>query len=229
MPRVAVIGLGRFGMACARRLYDQGAEVLGIDRSHATVNRAKDLVSSAVACDATDRANLEANDIDEVDVAVVAMASNFEASVLVTLHCRELGVPRVVAKAVTHLQNRVLHEVGAHQVVMPEEEMGARLADHVLRESVVDFVELPDGFSLRRLPVPAKWSGSSLRELQLLGKERVNVVQIVRPLASRDEQVEHHEGRVRKIPLPDGDTRLEAGDEMDVIGPDDLLDRLARE
>jgi Trk K+ transport system NAD-binding subunit len=90
-------------------------------------------------------------------------------------------------------------------------------------------VELPEGFSLRRLPAPARWTGATLGELQLLGKERINVVQIVRPLVAGDEETEHREGSVRKIPLPDGATRLEEGDEMDVIGPDDLLDRLARE
>jgi trk system potassium uptake protein TrkA len=227
MTRVAVIGLGRFGTACARRLYDLGAEVLGIDRSHAAVNQARDLVSQAVACDATDRANLEANDVDAVDVAVVTMGASFEASVLVTLHCREMGVERVVAKAVTQLQNRVLHEVGAHQVVMPEEEMGQRLADHVLRDSVVDFVELPEGFSLRRVAVPERWVGQTLGELKLLGAEQLNVVQIVRGLAPGEKGNDDREGDVRKLPLPDGSTRLEPGDEMDVIGPGARLDALA--
>jgi trk system potassium uptake protein TrkA len=228
MPRVVVIGLGRFGSACARRLYDQGAEVLGIDRSRAAVERAQSLVSAVVACDATDRANLEAYDVGTMDAAVVALADNFEASVLVTLHCRELGVPRVVAKAINPLQRRVLHEVGAHQVVMPEEEMGERLADHVLGESVVDFVELPDGYSLRRVPVPEEWAGRSLAELSLLGDRGLNVVQIVRPVDEGDGEQDDAEPGVRKIPLPHGQTVLQARDEIDVIGADENLRELRR-
>jgi len=226
MAKVAVIGLGRFGAACARRLYDQGADVLGIDRSRAAVERMKDLISAAVACDATDRANLEAYDIGSMDAVVVAMAENFEASVLVTLHCRELGVPRVLAKAVNPLQNRVLHEVGAHQVVMPEEEMGERLADHVLRESVVDFVELPEGYSLRRVPVPADWAGQALADLRLLGERRLNVVQIIRRREPSGKAGHGPEAGVRKIPLPHGDTVLAEDDQIDVIGPDEVLDGL---
>ena len=226
MPKVVVIGLGRFGMACARRLYDQGAEVLAIDRSRQLVDRIKDGVTSAIACDATDRNNLMAYDVGRMDVAIVAMASNFEASVLVTLLCGELGVPRVVAKATNPLQNRVLHEVGADQVVMPEEEMGERLADHVVRESVVNFVELPDGYSLRRLKVPAEWAGSSLADLKLLAGRRLNIVQIVRPLDGEAAGNDPHKAGIRKIPLPHGGTVLEAGDSIDVIGQDDDLESL---
>jgi trk system potassium uptake protein TrkA len=218
MTRVVVIGMGRFGSACARRFYDKGAEVLAIDRSQAVIQRATDTVTAAIACDATERGNLTAYDVGDMDVAVVAMASNFEASVLVTLHCRELGVPLVVAKALNPMQSRVLQEVGAHQVVMPEEEMGERLADHILGQNIVDFVELPTGYSLRRLPVPAAWTGKSLADLELLSSERLNLVQIVRAGEGIDED--------RFLPLPHGTTVLEAGDLMDVIGQDEILEAL---
>lgn len=228
MPKIVVIGLGRFGMACAKRLYDQGAEVLAIDRNRHLVDQVKDEVTAAIACDATARGNLEAYGVGGMDVAVVAMGTSFEASVLVTLLCRELGVRRVVAKATNPLQNRVLHEVGADQVVMPEEEMGIRLADHVLRESVVDFVELPGGYSLRRVAVPAKWAGASLNQLHLLSTHRLNIIQIVRDRTAADRRDDPRSGAVEKIPLPHGETVLEAGDRIDVIGPDDVLDSLGR-
>ena len=227
MAKVAVIGLGRFGSACAKRLYDQGAEVLAIDRSRARIEELKDGVTAAIACDATVRSNLTAYDVGNMDAVVVATASNFETSVLVTLHCHEMGVPRVVVKALNALQSRVLHEVGADQVVMPEEEMGERLADHVLRESIVDFVELPDVYTLRRLAVPEDWYGKSLADLALLPGQRLNVVQIVRTAetaASGDEKVELGYDR---IPLPSGETVFLAGDRMDVIGPDEVLQGLS--
>ena len=149
-----------------------------------------------------------------MDVAVVAIGSNFEASVLVTLLCKELGVEHVVAKALNPLQSRVLKEVGADEIVMPEEEMGRRLADHLLRHGVVDFVKLPEGFSLRRLDIPEDWAGKTLEELELLPQEKMNLVQIVRRST---------EGGPVKIPLPFGQTLLEPGDQVDVIGPDKVL------
>jgi trk system potassium uptake protein TrkA len=240
MPRIVVFGLGRFGMSCARNLYDQGAEVLAIDRNRALVEEIKDSVTAAVGCDATVRSNLEAHDVGKMDAAVVAVASNFEASVLITVHCRELGVAKVVAKANNPLQRQILHQVGATEVVMPEDEMGARLADHVLRESVIDFVELPDGYSLRRVDVPQEWIGSTLADLHLLSERRLNIVQILRtrPVKKKeaegrsagggdDEDAAEVEVEVEKIPLPFGEATLEEGDRIDVIGPDEALDRLA--
>ena len=227
MTKVVVVGLGRFGTACATRLYDQGAEVLAIDRNHNLVNEVQDTVTAAIACDATQRANLAAYDVGAMDVAVVAMGANFEASVLVTLLCRELGAARVLAKAVNPMQKQVLYEVGADEVVMPEEEMGARLADHILRDSVLDFVDLPTGYGLRRIPAPEAWVGQNLADLELLQRERVLVVQVVRPPAGADEARDVHDPDTVRIPLPGGDTRLEPGDFLDVIAADEVLDPLS--
>jgi Trk K+ transport system NAD-binding subunit len=153
--------------------------------------------------------------------------------VIITVHCRDLGVPKVVSKANNQLQREVLYKVGATEVVMPEDEMGARLADHVLRESVIDFVELPDGYSLRRVAAPEEWVGSSLAELHLLSERRLNIIQILRarPLPEGEAgSAGEDEGRgleIQKIPLPHGEAVLEAGDRLDVIGPDEALGRFA--
>jgi trk system potassium uptake protein TrkA len=141
--------------------------------------------------------------------------------VLVTMHCRSLGVKKIVAKAVNAMQEAVLRQVGADQVVKPEEDMGLRLAEHLLTESVVDFVELPEGYSLRRLSVPQDWDGRTLAELNLLGSLRLNLVQIHHRQAPAEG--EEGPGEVVKIPLPSGDQVLHAGDRVDVIGPDKEL------
>ncbi len=224
MRKAVIFGLGKFGVAVAEHLYGEGVEVLAIDRSLKLVEGIEERVSAAVACDATVRANLEAYDIGGMDAAVVAIGTHFEASVLITLHCRELGVGRIIAKALNPLQQRILTEVGAHQVILPEEEMGRRLAEHLLNESLVDFVELPDGYSLRRVAVPDKWIGQSLAQLRLLGTERLNLIQIVRQ--GPDAAGKAATGRER-IPLPHGETVLRVGDLVDVIGPDEALAKLA--
>lgn len=219
MRKVVVFGLGRFGASVATRLYEEGIEVLAIDENLDLVERIKDQVTVAVTFDATIRENIEAYGVSDMDAAVVAIGTDFEAAVLITVLCQELEIPLVVAKALNHLQERVLRSVGAHQVVLPEEEMGHRLAAHLLHESVVDFVELPQGFSLRRIDLPTAWVGRSLAELELLGKEQLNLIQIVRQPGAEAE------GEPVRIPLPHGETLLQAGDRIDVIGPDAVLDR----
>ena len=221
MQKAAVIGLGRFGSTVALELCRRGSEVLAVDRSLRLVEAVADGVTSAVSFDATDRANLKAYAIPSMDAVIVAIGTNFEASVLITMHCKTLGVPLVCAKAVNTMQEQVLLKVGADRVVKPEEDMGVRLAEHLREERLVDFVELPPGYSLRRFPVPAAWEGRSLADLRLLGDRRLCLVQVVRGADA--------DGRRRKEPLPHGEIVLHAGDDVDAIGPVDVLDAITAE
>lgn len=215
MKRIAVFGLGRFGASVAASLQREGVEVLAVDRNRHLVDRLKDDVAMAVSFDATDRENLEKFDVGAMDAVIVGIGDNFEASVMVTLLCRELGVPLIVCKALNDEQRKVLRSVGAHEVVQPENQMGSWLAENLLRRSVVNFVQLPDGYSLTRIVPPEAWHGKTLAELQLLTKERLNLVQVHRP--------GRREGDEKRIPLPSGDFRLEAGDQLDVIGSKQVL------
>lgn len=220
MLKVVVVGLGRFGSTLAVHLSREGAEVLAVDRSTRLVEAVADEVTVAVGFDATDIANLKAYDVGAMDVGVVAIGQNFESSVLVSMHLKALGVPVVYAKALNDMQEAVLRRVGADQVVKPEEDMGARLASHFLHDSVVDFVELPRGYSLKRFPVPDEWSDQSLADLGLLGKYRLNLVQIRRTVPGA---AEGEDPDIERIALPDGNEVLRPGDEIDVIGPDEVL------
>jgi len=136
------------------------------------------------------------------------------------MHLKNLGVPQVYAKALNDMQDAVLRRVGADQVIKPEEDMGERLANHLLHDSVVDFVELPVGYSLKRIKVRPEWSDQSLAELQLLSKLKLNLVQVRRPAAPA---AEGSEPVIERIPLPDGSMVLRANDQIDVIGPDEEL------
>lgn len=220
MLKVVVVGLGRFGSNLAVGLSQEGAEVLAVDRSTKLVESVAEDVTVAVGFDATDVSNLKAYDVGSMDVGVVAIGKNFESSVLVTMHLKALGVPVVIAKALNEMQESVLRKVGADQVVKPEEDMGERLARHLTHDSGMDFVELPDGFSLKRIPVPEKWNDLSLAELNLLTEFRLNLVQVLRKGTAA---VEGDEAPIERIPLPDGSMVLRGGDEIDVIGPDEVL------
>ena len=216
MKRVAVFGLGRFGSSVAVTLAQAGVEVLAVDKNRNLVEQVKNDVTEAVSFDATDRDNLESQSVGDMDAVVVGIGDNFEAAVIVTLLCKkELGVERVIAKALNARQRRVLELLGA-EVVQPEEQMGRWLAENLVHDSsVVNFVELPEGFSLLRIRTPAGWEGKTLGELRLLSQQRLNLIQVVRPRPDAEEP--------EKVALPSGQFRLQAGDQLDVIGPVDVL------
>ncbi len=216
MKRVAVFGLGRFGASVARTLNDEGVEVLAVDRDRRLADRLKDHATVAVAFDATERENLERFEVGHMDAVVVGIGDHFEASVMVTLLCKELGVAHVVCKALTADQAKVLTRIGADRVVQPEQQMGRWLAEDLLHDSVVNMVELPEGYSLARIRVREEWTGRTLSELRMLGDARLNLIQVHR-------QGEAADGEPLRIPLPDGDFRLQTGDVLDVIGENGIL------
>jgi len=223
MMKIAVLGLGKFGMAVALELSRQGAEVLAVDRNRRLIEEAVKDVDHVEGFDATESGVLEGRGIGKMDAVVVSVGSNFEASVLITMHCKALGVPNVCAKALNDEQEKVLYKVGADHVFRPEKSMGVHLAKHLLHASVIDFVELPDGYSLKRMKIDPDWAGQSLADLNLLSSRRLNLVQIIRPQPSPDP--DQPPVKVR-IPLPDGAMVLEAGDSVDVIGPDKQLEKV---
>ncbi len=220
-----VIGLGRFGRSLAKELAKLGGEVLAIDKSHALVNAVAQDVALAVAADATDPAVLEGQNAREMDCAIVAIGENFEATVLITAQLVEMGIPRVIARAMTGVQREILKKVGAHQIIMPEHQMGERLARALQLQGVVDFVQLPEGYTMTQLRVPEEFVGKTLSSLNVRQKARVLVIRIERERVRKTK-----DGRrlVEKevIGIPDGSVVLEEGDELAVIGPQEAVARL---
>jgi len=209
MRKVAVFGLGRFGSAVARTLNAAGLEVLAVDKSRELVNALKDDVALAVSFDATDRETLIRFELEKMDAVVIGIGSDFEASVLTTLICHELGIPHIICKALTPSQREVLKLVGAHEVVLPEEQMGRWVAENLLHGSVVNLVDLPMGYLLKTIAVPPGWTTATLEELNLPTKSRVSLIQVHRLI----------DGIEQRFPVPEGGFQLLAGDTLDVIGP----------
>jgi len=208
----AVIGLGRFGSSVAKTLHELGHNVLALDKDEHAVNAIIEHVTQAMQIDSTDPEALKAVGITNFDAVIVAIGVNIQESILTTLILKELGVKKVIAKAVDELQGKVLEKIGADMVVFPERDMGVRLAHTLCSPNVVDFLQLSPEYSVEEVVVPEKFDGKTLKELDLRSRFGVNVL-----LIRRDSEL---------IISPTGETTLRCGDILVVVGENKQLSRL---
>ena len=165
---IAVIGLGRYGKSIATELYKNGADVLAIDGNPEFVNEIADGVTCAMSLDVCDMDALREAGISNMDAVVVAMADSLDSSIMCVMSAKELGVPKVIAKAKDEMMEKILKRVGADQVVFPEKESGIRLSH-----------KLTDSTSLVEILPRAEWVGKNLRELNLRKEYKINVVAVI--------------------------------------------------
>ena len=176
----AVFGLGRYGVAVARELVSNGMEVIAVDADEKIVNAAASELPICKCADVTDLDVIRQLGISNVDVVIIAMATNLEASVMAVTLCKEIGVKTVIAKAANEMHQKILTRVGADKVVFPENESGIRLAKNLLSSGFVDMVSLAKNVSMIELDIKPEWEGKNLIELNLRKKYSVNVVAIRR-------------------------------------------------
>jgi trk system potassium uptake protein TrkA len=214
----AVIGLGRFGSAMATTLAELGHEVIGIDGSQDIIERLADRLHAAAALDATDERALKAAGIQEVDCAVISIGENIEASLLVVMLVKDLGIKRIVAKAVTPLHGRILERIGVDRVIFPEHDMAVRVAHSLVVPNVLDYIELSRDFSIIELPAPAEFAGKTLRELALRNRYGLTLIAIKR-------KTQTGSGEVTNV-SPSADDVVLAGDVLSLLGPNEQLSQL---
>ena len=176
----AVFGLGRYGIAVARELVDNGKEVIAVDCDQRLVNNAAAYLPVCKCGDITDAEVISRLGIGSIDTVIVCMASNLEASVMAVTLCKEAGVPMVIAKCANEMQQKILLRVGADKVVFPENESGIRLAKNLLSSGFVDMVSLAKNVAMIELDVKPEWAGKNLIELNLRKKYSINVVAVRR-------------------------------------------------
>ena len=174
----AVFGLGRYGLAVAKELVNNGVEVLAVDVDENIVNSAIADIPFCKCADVTDLEVIKHLGIANMDVVIVSMANNLEASVMAVMLCKEVGVKTVIAKCANEMHKKILNKVGADKVVFPEHESGIRLAKNLLSSGFVDVIELSNEISLIELEVKPEWVGKTLIELNLRKKYSINVIAI---------------------------------------------------
>ena len=176
----AVFGLGRYGIAVARELVENGMEVIAVDSDEQIIQAAADELPICKCADITSMDVIRQLGISNVDVVIVAMANNLEASVMAVTLCKEIGVKTVIAKCANEMHQKILTRVGADEVVFPENESGIRLAKNLLSSGFVDMVSLAKNVSMIELDVRPEWVGRNLIDLKLRKKYSINVVALRR-------------------------------------------------
>lgn len=227
MRKIAVIGLGRFGMAVARRLASAGVQVIAVDRNQQLVNEIKDDVDLAVRLDSTDRDALRSQDVDKVDVCVVAIGENFEAALLTTVLIKQLGVPHIVCRAQTAFHAQIFEQIGADEVVQPEQEAGTHTARKLATPQLLDFIPLAEDYTLLELQAPKAFHGKALKALGLREQYGVNVVVIRRTLPQEETDEQTPPPTTVRVPGPDD--IIEPRDVLFLVGSNESLARLPKE
>jgi len=180
MKQFIVLGLGRFGSAVATTLIELGHEVLGVDNDEERVNDLKDKITQAVQADITEERVLKELGVKNFDAAIVSIGTDLEASILVTMMLKEMGLKYIIAKAQNNLHAKVLKKIGVDKVVFPERDMGARIARRLITPNIKDYVELEPDYNIMEIEVLPEFVDKSLSELDLRNKYGINVLAIKR-------------------------------------------------
>ena len=191
---VIVLGLGRFGTAVAKKLYEKNVEVMAVDINYNKVQKISDSVTSAVQADMTDEGALKELGISNFDVAVIGTGSNLEASIEASLICKDAGVQTIIAKATSDTHARILEKIGVDKITYPELDTGNRLANIISGSNILEMLKFSSEFTLVELKARKKWIGKSLRDLDFRDKYEVNVVAF-----KRDDHIIFSPGPDEKI------------------------------
>ena len=216
----AVIGLGLFGRSIALALADEGCHVVAADKDESRVREIADRVALAMVLDATDDRALRESGIKNVDVAVVSIGEDIEASVLAVMLLKESGVREIVAKAVTDLHEKVLMRLGVDRMVHPERDMAERVAQSLVRPDVLESIHLSPDYSVAEIEAPQFLWGTTLGQSSLRARYGLTVIAI-RPAHAGGS------GGASGLNInPHADTVINSNDALVVIGRSDEMDKL---
>ncbi|MBN1525951.1 MAG: TrkA family potassium uptake protein [Spirochaetales bacterium] len=221
----AVIGLGTFGKKVCEVLSEKGGQVIAMDHSEENIEKIKETVTTAILIDATDEASLLKAPLDEVDIAIVGIGDNFEASILATALLRKRGIPYILARAVSDIHQTVLRQVGANEVINLEIDEGMRIALRLISPEVLDSIPLSKEYSFAETKLPKLFIGQTIRNIQLREKFNLNIISIKRFLKDIDDV--GNPIQKEELVFPDADVMLEDGDVLLVVGKNTSLEEFS--
>jgi trk system potassium uptake protein TrkA len=220
----AVFGLGTFGFEVCRVISEKGGKIIAVDVDQNLVEKAKDFATQAVLIDSTDEVSLRNAPLENVDVAVVAIGDDMEASILTTAILRNMGIPYIISRAISDIHAQVLKQVGATEILFIEIEEGRRLATRLISPYVLDRIPISNNQTLAEVSVPENFIGKTLLKLDLLKKLKITVISVKRKTTKIDDM--GNPVREESILQPEPSTILRDDDILVIIGKDEDIKAL---
>jgi trk system potassium uptake protein TrkA len=211
VKRVVVVGLGIFGFNIAKDLFENGFEVIAIDKNKDVVNRIRDFSTKAVLADATDRELLEMIGIQPDDTVIISFGEDLAASTLLTLHLKEMNIKNILVKAPNEDHKRILEKVGATEVIIPEKEMADKVAKGLISPNVLDYLPVSEDFTICEVAPPSSFLGKTIADLRLRGKYHIEVIAIRDVLSDKIQLVPRAD-----FVIKDSDILIVIGKEADI-------------
>ena len=213
MKSFIVLGLGKFGMSVAKTLCELGYEVLGVDEDEKLVNEFSRRISHAVQADITSEDFLRSIDIKKFDAAIVAVGSNIQTSIMVTVLLKELSAKYILVKAQDDFAERILYKIGADKVILPEKDIGVKVARNLASNNFFDIIEISNDYSIISVSPPKSWYGKTLGEIGARVKYGINVLAV--------------KGGEKTSIIPDANTIIEEDSVVTVMGMNNDLKRFS--
>lgn len=201
--KFAVIGVGRYGATIARSLAEKGAQVFAFDPDEEKIENIKDDVAFAVTIDATDLRALKAQNVGELDAAVVAIGENFEATVLSCVHLMDMGVKRVIARASGAHQRLILEKIGVREILTPENEVAQVIREKLLNPNIVSYLQLPDDHEIAEIKAPKGCVGRTIDEVGFRNKYEMTLITIKREFELTKNGEDLTEEHITGVPKSD--------------------------
>lgn len=211
MKRAVVIGLGIFGYHIARTLFENGFEVVAIDKDKDVVQKIRDYSTKAILADGTDQEIMDEIGIGEDDIAIISFGEDLAAATLITLHLRQMKVKNIIVKAPNEDHKLILEKVGATDVIIPEMDMAKKLAKSLISPNVMDYIPLSDDYMIFELAPPNSFLGKTLAELQLRNRFNLEVIAVRDVIADHIHMVPHAD-----FVIKDGEALVVIGKEKDI-------------
>jgi trk system potassium uptake protein TrkA len=221
--KFAVIGVGRYGATIARRLAEKGAQVFAFDPDEEKIENIKDDVAFAVTLDATDIRALKAQNLEELDAAVVAIGENFEATVLTSVHLLDMGVKRVIARASGDHQRLILEKIGVTEILTPEDEVAHVVREQLLNPNIISFLQLPDDHEIAEIRAPKGVVGRTIDEVGFRNKYEMTLITIKRQYELTKNGEDTTEQHI--IGVPKSDTVIQEKDTLVIFGAAKSVER----
>ncbi|HPO49138.1 MAG TPA: TrkA family potassium uptake protein [Spirochaetota bacterium] len=214
----AVFGLGLFGYEICKELSEKGGKVIAVDKDLKLIDKIKNFVMQAILIDSTDEESLRKSALENVDVAIVAIGDNLEASIITTALLKKLNIPHIIARATSDIHSQLLKQIGADEVINLEIEEGRRIANRLISPNVLERIPISKNQIFAEIIIPKNFVGKTLMQIDLRNKANINVISIKRFQLKIDNIGNPLKEEIVLIPKPQD--VLQTNDILAIVGSD---------